>query len=842
MPRASELRTNFTAGELSPLVDARTQFNRYFNGSAILENFVALPQGPAFRRKGFKFVAETKDATETSRLIPFEFSTTQTYSIELGEGYLRFFSAQGRVLEDATTITGATQANPVVITDTGHPYLDGDLIVIKDVVGMTELNDKEYIVANKTANTYELTGIDGTAFTAYASGGTAAEVHEITNPYTEAELFDVKFIQDSDVMYMAHPNHAVQKLIRVASNSFTLNDVDFLKGPFVDVNTVTANVVTITAGSWAKGDSGTLTASGGHTPFTSDHVGGLWKVVDGSDIAFLKITGFTSSTVVSVTFQGSIPASLRAVARFTWHEGEFSDARSHPTGITFHEQRMVLGGTLDAPQKVFFSQSNSDYENFEAGTEDDDAFNIKIAAQKGDPIRWLFSDDVLFVGTSNGVFRINSSTNGSVITVSDIDVKRQISYGSSSIQPELVGSSIIYMQKGDNKARGIGFSVKSDKYSASDLSVDSDHIIGSGIVEIDYQQDPLSSLWAVRSDGEIARLTSEEEQEVLAWSRFTTQGNFESISVVNSVSDNDEIYAIIKRTINGVEKRFVEVQEPNYLVDNLNRTFVDSFLTYNGTGTVNLTLDTSDGIFAMVTESGEMILTEDGESLVTEEFATNLEADSSYFLASDVGKEIHELSGGTGRALITAFVDDQNVTVDILESFSTTALLSGNWAIAIKTVTGLDHLVGATASICSDGSTVPDQVVASGGTVTLGGAGSIIHVGLSYTSTQTSMPIEVTALEGVIGTTQHKTSRIPRINIRFSDTNAGKIISGSNTISIPARSTNNNMYQTPPLFSGDVEVTIGGTPGTITQLSVIQDGPQPMTLKSINYNVEVNDK
>ena len=122
MPRTSELRTNLTAGELSKLVNARTDFGRYYNGSEILENFIPLPQGPAVRRKGFKFISEVKDSSKEVNLLEFEYSDAISYIIELGDGYMRFFKDQGKVLDDATTISGATQANPVVITDTAHPY------------------------------------------------------------------------------------------------------------------------------------------------------------------------------------------------------------------------------------------------------------------------------------------------------------------------------------------------------------------------------------------------------------------------------------------------------------------------------------------------------------------------------------------------------------------------------------------------------------------------------------------------------------------------------------------------------------------------------------------------
>ena len=740
MPRASEIRTNFTAGELSTLINSRTQFQRYFNGSEILENWVVLAQGPIFRRKGFRFIEEVKDSTKKTRIIPFEFSTVQTYAIELGAGYLRFFSAQGQVLDSGSNIL------------------------------------------------------------------------EISNPYSENELFDIKFVQDSDVIYMAHPNHPIQKLIRVASNDFTLNPVDLVKGPYIDENIISTDEVRLTGGVWTEGSTLTLTASGGHTPFTSDHVGGLWKVRSGTGIAHVKITGFTSSTVVTVVAQNDVPQSLHNTASFNWSEGEFSNARGFAGAITFHEQRMVLAGSIYAPQKVWFSKSNADYENFEVGTNADDPFLITIASQRGDPIRWLFSDQALFVGTAGSIFRIISSRNSPALAPDDIDAKRQISYGCSSIQPELVGQSPIYMQKNNKTARLITFDIDSDKYKAVDITIDSDHITDGGITSFEYQQIPLSSLWTVRTDGQIARLTLEQDQQVQAWSRYVTQGNFESVAIVSDAEDNDEIYTIVKRTINGVVKRFVEVQEPNYEVDNLNRFYVDSGLTYNGTQSSTITIS-----------------------------GNTFTADSSTFESGDIGKEIHQLIG-KGRAKITGFTDSQNVTVSIIETFSSATLLPNEWAIAIKNITGLGHLEGETVTINSDGATVPNKTVSSGA-IEIDNAGSIIHVGLSYSSKQKNMPIESLALSGIIGTSQHKVKRIDSVVIRFDKTLGGKIIDfNNNETPITARSLVDNMNEVPDLNSGDEEIILGTGWDRLGQIEIIQDGPQPMTIKSITYKVTINDK
>jgi hypothetical protein len=825
MPKASELRTNFTAGELSTLTNSRTQFQRYFNGSETLENWIVLTQGPIVRRKGFKFIAETKDSSKKTRIISFEYSTLQTYAIEIGEGYLRFFSQQGSLL------------------------------------------------------------------------GPTGIILEISNPYLESELFDIKFVQDADVIYMVHPNHPIQKLIRTTSIMFTLNAVDLIRGPYMSENVVSTDLVNITGSTWTEGSTLTLTASGGHTPFTSNHVGGLWRVKKNSDVAHLKITGFTDERVVTVVAQNDIPASLQASTSFNWSEGEFSNARGFPGVVAFHEQRMVLAGT----QKIWFSKSNADYENFEVGTNADDPFLITIASQRGDPIKWLFSDQALFVGTAGSIFRIISSRTSPALAPDDIDVKRQISFGCSNVQPELVGQSIIYMQKNNKTARLISFDLDTDKYKAIDITIDSDHVTGEGITSFEYQQIPLTSLWAVRTDGQIAKLTLEQDQEVQAWSRYTTQGSFESIAIVSDVQDNDEIYAIVKRTINGVVKRYVEVQEPNYKIDNLNRFYVDSGLTYNGSQLATLTIsgnEFSTGVMSntlfdisqidftasinsntnifFITQYPNFLFKGDSEPelvaelpypvanivsfslanemLVYTDFGGSLRGVSissltfvailgygATFTTGSIGQEIHQLTG-KGRAKITGFTDGKNVTVNIIKAFSATTLLANEWAIAIKNITGLEHLEGKKVSINSDKATSPDKTV-NNGAIEIDSAGSIIHIGLPYSSKQKNMPIESLALSSIIGTSQHKVKRIDSVIVRFADTLGGKVIDSDGTETpITSRSLTDNMNEAPSLSNGDEEIILATGWDKLGQIEIVQDGPQPMTIKSITYKVTINDK
>ena len=263
MARVAVELTNFTGGELSPRLDGRTDLTKYSAGCSTLENLVVYPHGSAARRPGSTFIAEVADSDNKTRLIPFEFSTTQTYMLEFSNLKMRVYKDKGAVLEGDKTITGITQANPAVVTATSHGYSNGDEVLISGVSGMTEVNNKRFLVADKTTNTFELQDKDGvdinsTSFTAYASGGVSNKVFELATPYTTAQLFDLKFAQSADVMYITHPEHEVEKLSRTGHTSWTLTDVDFTKGPMQDANTTTT---TLNPGATAVGTGVSLAAS-----------------------------------------------------------------------------------------------------------------------------------------------------------------------------------------------------------------------------------------------------------------------------------------------------------------------------------------------------------------------------------------------------------------------------------------------------------------------------------------------------------------------------------------------------------------------------------------------------
>lgn len=251
MAKASPAFTNFTAGELSPRLDGRTDLGKYFNGCKTLQNFLVHPHGGATRRPGTEFISEVKDSTKNVRLIPFEFNVEQAYILEFGDEVFRI-------------------------------YKDGGVVV------------------------------DG--------GGSPVEV---TTPYAHTDLAGLKFAQSADIMYMVHPNYPPQQITRTDHDAWTIEAVDFRRGPLLDPGftgaTLTANAATTLSDINYSSLSGTFAACetilGGTsgataTIITDDGVDDMVVAqVNGTFQTSETITGETSgatATLDSITNDGDI--------------------------------------------------------------------------------------------------------------------------------------------------------------------------------------------------------------------------------------------------------------------------------------------------------------------------------------------------------------------------------------------------------------------------------------------------------------------------------------------------------------------------------------------------------
>ena len=516
MARVAVQLTNFTGGELSPRLDGRNDLAKYSTGCKTLENMVVYPHGSAARRSGTQYVAEVKDSSKETRLIPFEFSTTQTYILEFGNQYIRFYKDNGQIL----------------------------------------------------------------------SGGSA---YEISSPYLEAELFDIKFAQSADVMYICHPSHAVRKLSRTGHTAWTLTTVDFQNGPFMDHNISTT---TLTAGHTTVGSSGNLTLSSttgvnNDQGWLSTDVGRLVHFKDGH----YKITAITSATVAVATSVVS-PSSGSADTDFAL--GSFSDTTGHPSCVTFFEQRLVFAATLSQPQTLFFSVSG-DYENmddnYHGTVADDDAIIYTIASNQVNAIRFMTATRTLIIGTAGGEFAVSGGGTDIAITPTNILIKKQSNNGAANVDALAVGNATLFLQRAKRKLRELAYNFDVDGYLAPDLTILSEHISEGGFKQLSYQQEPNQIIWCVRNDGQLIGLTYQREQEVVAWHRHIFGGSFasgnavcESVATIPTDDSEYQTWVIVKRTIDGATKRYIEyIHNLNFdETDDTSFNFLDSQLSYDG--------------------------------------------------------------------------------------------------------------------------------------------------------------------------------------------------------------------------------------------------------------------
>ena len=522
MARVAVQLTNFTGGELSPRLDGRNDLQKYPTGCKTLENMIVFPHGSAARRSGSQFVAEVKDSSKETRLIPFEFSTTQTYMLEFGEQYIRFYKDNGQIL----------------------------------------------------------------------SGGSA---YEISSPYLESELFDIKYAQSADVMYLCHPNHPVKKLARTGHTSWTLTSVDFTNGPFMDHNIETT---TMTASHTNKGQAGTLTISSttgvnSNQGWLSTDVGRLVHMLDGH----VKITGYTSSTVVNMEVLSDI-SNGSATTDFAL--GSFSSTTGHPSCVTFFEQRLVFAATLSQPQTLFFSKSG-DYENMDDGyhdtVADDDSIIYTIASNQVNAIRFMTATRTLIIGTAGGEFAVSGGGTDIAITPTNILIKKQSNNGAANVDALAVGNATLFLQRARRKLRELAYNFDVDGYVAPDLTILAEHISESGFKQLSYQQEPNQVIWCARNDGQLVGLTYQREQQVVAWHRHIFGGVFgsgnsvcDSVATIPTDDSEYQTWVIIKRTINGATKRYVEYlhQYDFDETDDTSFNFLDSQLSYSGSPVTNI--------------------------------------------------------------------------------------------------------------------------------------------------------------------------------------------------------------------------------------------------------------
>jgi len=602
---------SFAGGEISPDLYGRLDLDKFQTGLATCKNFIILPHGPAENRTGFSYVLTVKNSTKKVRLIPFSFNTEQTFTIEFGDGYVRFHTQGGTVLETGQDILAISQAATGILEYDGADPTNGQWFFLSGIGGMTDLNGRYVKVANvdSGANTFELTdlndvAIDTSGYAAFTSGGTIARVYEIASPFAEADLFDIHYVQSADVLTLVHPSYAPRELRRSGATNWAFTTISFvptLSAPGSVAATATTGSGSITytyvvtaiadesleesVASTSDDCTNNLATSGNKNTITWAAVTGAVRYNVYKDNNGLY--GYIGQTSGLSFIDDNIIADVTRTPPLTY--SPFDATNKYPSAVSYYEQRRWFGGTNGNPQNLWATRSATESNlSYSIPTQDDDSIVVRIAARDVNSIRHIIPLSDLVLLTSGGEWRVEAQ-NSDVITPLSIGVKPQSYIGANNVQPVLTGNSVVYIQAQGSKVRDLSYNWESNAYRSEDLSLLASHLFEPYlIVDMAHQRSPVPIIWFVRDDGVLLGLTYLPTQRIWAIHQHETQGLFESVCVV-SEGNEDVLYALVKRTIDGETRRFVERMQSRQLDTLADSFFVDAGLTYEGSATTSVT-------------------------------------------------------------------------------------------------------------------------------------------------------------------------------------------------------------------------------------------------------------
>lgn len=635
MAKANTIQTNFTSGEITPLLYGRVDIQKYFNGAAKIRNFYVKPQGGVHARPGTRFVVPTKN-NGAAILVPFEFSELDSMILEFGDLYIRFVKGARQIVDaldvpievvtpytadDLKLLQFTQSADVLYIT---HPaYAPRKLTRLSESSWTIETlvtADGPYLPTNSTDTQLRVSSIVDRATlkstVAEFSGGSVGKYVEYYSDKSRRLGLIVTFVSTTEVTIEPIDNILAETdpsaKVTVAASTvtstlsiFTNNNV----GAYIRVETggtwrlvtafLTESTLTVGAALTMQATTGVLTFSARTIVasltstddlFVATDVGRKFRLNLETNQVWGTINSYTNAKLVSVSLNRDIPLKERDISQLvadgqtaSWRLGAWSESTGYPSCVAFHEERLCFACSVEEPQTIWMSVSG-DYENFApsdlvSAVLDDSAITRTLASGKVNAIRWMNSGPTLVIGTQGAEYQLSASSQREAITPTNVTVTLHTAHGSGDIPAIRVGGSVIFIQRSGRRMQELIYDYASDSLVTKDSTVISEHIFRGGIkaIAMTYQEEPNNIIWVVLEDGRLAGLTYVKNQEIYAWHvheiggsySSDSRGHVESIASIPSYQGTeDTTYVIVKRTINGVTKRYIE-----YISTELNYDF-----------------------------------------------------------------------------------------------------------------------------------------------------------------------------------------------------------------------------------------------------------------------------
>ena len=782
--------TSFTKGELSPRLRGRTDYEGYFNGCETLLNMVVMLQGGVTRRPGTLFSEYTKfqtdDAAGKAKLIAFQFSVTQVYMLEFGNFYMRVY-----------------QDRFPVLTGVGGPIV------------------------------------------------------EIATPWSAEQAFQLGHAQSADVLYLTHPQFMPRTISRTSHTAWSISTFVPIDGPWMDPvpgpGTLTASGLTGSVTLTWSSAAGINKGAG----LNANDVGRSVRFVGASAWGWLQITSVSSATVAQANVQaaatnGAAGALDNVGPTGNWRLGAWSGSTGYPWLVSFFQQRLFFAATNSQPSRIDGSAVN-DFSNFSPtmadGTViDSNAVSWVINDDQVNAARWMVAagsarTPQLAIGNDGSEQVVQAGGSAQALTPTSVQAFRETNIGSRAYSAAVrVNKAVIFASFGGRKLYEWAFNWQSDGYIGADKSVESEHLTRSGLIDLAYQKRPFSVVWAIKDDGGLIGLTYLPEQAVQGWHRHRLGGNYytgppiiESIACMPATDNKyDELWLVVKRTINGVVSRTVEVMD-RYFDDQPQETavYMDSAVA-------------SEGTYPAGTLVASRMRASDG---LTQTPITFTVTGATPFVAGNVGS-VMRYNRGVG--VVTGFVSSTELvglwyrSPDNLKPAAT-----GDWSLTPQNdvFSGLEHLEGEDVQILGDGADFGVETVVDGA-VTIDpsrGQASFAIAGLPIRYRLVSMPWAPRQAADSQG--HYKAVNMLYLRLyeslgcdfgrQVTDEYTGN--SSDETDSLPTRNTLDVMGAPPPLQSGIHRLPMPGGHDAEGQIVVKGQGPFPTTVLAILASADVGE-
>lgn len=855
MAKLQPLVNSFHGGQISPLLSMQVGSELYNSSLLAMENAIAMVEGPAARVPGSRFVAATKGSGEAV-LVPFIYSATDRYMIEVGNCYMRFYRAGGQVMSGAaayelTTAIAAAElpylqfyqsADVMFITTgarwpqklvrSGHTSWAIDDADIEDGPWLTENPDTGYTI---TPSAVTGTGINLVASGDLFTSGNVGYLWKVCHIAAEQKTTGSFTSTGNSAAIFCGVGGAWEAVVTgVWSGSIELQASYDGGSTWLAIYTISSandnnehlrrkTPETNTQGVWFR------LVCGVYTSGTANYQLYIPSYVHTGIVRVKTVSDAQNATADVITRLGGTTATTR------WAEGAWSTRRGFPAAVFPYGERVCYASTPTEPLDVWGSASG-DYERFLLGTLDTDPFEWTISAAAQNPIRWVSPqrNKGMVVGTLGEILELQPADETMPITANNAPaVVNRVAVPCAAVPPVQAEGSVIFAWDGGKILSELLYSAQDEALYAPELTRRAGAIAGDGVTQLAWQSRPYSLLWARTADDQLITLAYNRTYQVAAWScqpdPVPADALYRSVAAMPGEDGQDEVWWICKRTVGSSYVMCVEQMQP-WDIDAAveDGWFLRSAKQWDGGDAVDVT-DITKASPAVVTVADWPTMADgtaatDGDNIRIREVVGMTQINERVFTMAncDSGALTFELKNETG-------------TADWDSSAYTTYTSGGTAQLVENTFAGMDHLAGEAVDCLADGAVI--EGLTAGATISLGAWVNKVLVGLAYTTNMVTVPLEFGFSSGPsTGKTKRASGAIVSVY------NSGPFLFGTDkdhTKRAGGKVAATGLLGPVPLSTGEISVGIDSTFERAVSLVIQQDLPLPLVVRAVMPDVGI---